>query len=142
MSDRLRDLARWIEARPWNRPGPIKLLSSARCGSTGSSNTRSEARGVSRPTSGYLSGLTALVEAGVQLVIVGVGGINFYAREPAQAFATLDLDALLEPTIANLKGALRALFCARLTSSRRAVSHSWIGATKLLFTASWNSAPR
>lgn len=64
---------------------------------------------MSRPVSGYLSGLTALVEAGVAFVIVGVGGINFYAREPGAAFATLDLDTLLDPTVANLKTALGAL---------------------------------
>lgn len=40
---------------------------------------------------------------------MGVGGINFYARTPAQAFATLDLDALLPPAVENLERALRAL---------------------------------
>jgi hypothetical protein len=47
---------------------------------------------VATPGSGYLLGLSALVEGGVEFVVVGVGGINFYARSPAQAFATLDLD--------------------------------------------------
>lgn len=45
----------------------------------------------------------------MQLVVVGVGGINFYARTPAQAYATLDLDALLAPSVANLRLALRIL---------------------------------
>jgi hypothetical protein len=54
-------------------------------------------------------GLSALVEGGVEFVVVGVGGINFYARSPAQAFATLDLDVLLEPRVPNLRAALRAL---------------------------------
>jgi hypothetical protein len=61
------------------------------------------------PVSGFLRALTALAEAGVAYVIVGVGGINFYARTPAQAYATLDLDVLLEPTPANLRRALEAL---------------------------------
>ena len=64
---------------------------------------------MSVPTSGYLSALSALVDAGVEFVVVGVGGINFYAREPAESFATLDLDALLEPSVTNLKAALAAL---------------------------------
>lgn len=61
---------------------------------------------MSRPTSGFLLGLSALAEAGVDFVLVGVGGINFYARNPGHAFATLDLDALLAPTVANLRTAL------------------------------------
>lgn len=59
--------------------------------------------------SGYARALSALSDAGVSFVIVGVGGINFYARTPAEAFATLDLDALLEPSAANLGVALRVL---------------------------------
>ena len=42
-------------------------------------------------------------------MVVGVGGINFYARTPAQAFATLDLDALLAPTVSNLRRAFQVL---------------------------------
>jgi len=64
---------------------------------------------VSEHASGFLRALGALAEAGVTYVIVGVGGINFYARTPAEAFSTLDLDALLEPTVENLRNALRAL---------------------------------
>ena len=64
---------------------------------------------MSEAASGFLRALAALSEAEVACVIVGVGGINFYARTPAQAFATLDLDALLEPTVENLRNALRVL---------------------------------
>jgi hypothetical protein len=53
--------------------------------------------------------LSALREAGVDLVVVGVGGINFYARTPGQVFATLDLDTLLPPAVANLSAAIRVL---------------------------------
>lgn len=42
-------------------------------------------------------------------MVVGVGGINFYARTPAQAFATLDLDALLAPTVVDLRRAFQIL---------------------------------
>ena len=64
---------------------------------------------MSSPASGYLLALAALNEAGVEYVVVGVGGINFYARTPALASATLDLDLLLAPEPANLGAALRAL---------------------------------
>lgn len=64
---------------------------------------------MSEDASSFARALAALAESGVEFVIVGVGGINFYARTPARAFATLDLDALLAPTVDNLQGALRAL---------------------------------
>ena len=38
-----------------------------------------------------------------------MGGINFYARDGAHAFATLDLDLLLAPEPGNLRCALEAL---------------------------------
>lgn len=59
--------------------------------------------------SAFEVGLAALAAAGVDFVLVGVGGINFYARDPAHAFATLDVDILLAPRVANLSSALRAL---------------------------------
>lgn len=65
--------------------------------------------GVSEPPSGFVRALSALAQAGVGFVVVGVGGINFFARTPAQSFATLDLDALLEPTVDNLGQALSVL---------------------------------
>jgi len=64
---------------------------------------------VSDAVSGFARALAALGEAGVEYVIVGVGGINFYARTPADAFATLDIDALLAPAVENLERALSAL---------------------------------
>jgi len=70
---------------------------------------RSDGRSVSEPASGFARALSALGEAGVDYVVVGVSGINFYARTPAQAFATLDLDALLAPAASNLARALRVL---------------------------------
>ena len=45
----------------------------------------------------------------MDFVVVGVGGINFYARTPGQILATIDLDTLLPPVVANLTTALRAL---------------------------------
>jgi hypothetical protein len=64
---------------------------------------------VSTPASGLARALAALSGAGVAYVVVGVGGINFYARTPAEAYATLDLVALIEPTVQNLRTALGVL---------------------------------
>jgi predicted nucleotidyltransferase len=64
---------------------------------------------VAEPASGFSRALSALADAGVDFVVVGVGGINFYARTPAEAFATLDLDALLAPIAENVARALGAL---------------------------------
>lgn len=59
--------------------------------------------------SGFTRALSALARAGVRFVVVGVGGVNFYARTPAQAYMTLDLDVLLAPTVENLRRALATL---------------------------------
>ena len=64
---------------------------------------------MSETASGLARALAALGEAGVEFVVVGVGGINFYARTPADAFATLDVDALLAPAVENLELALRVV---------------------------------
>ena len=64
---------------------------------------------MSLTTSGFARGLAALANAGVEFVIVGVGEINFYARNGAHAFATLDLDLLLASESDNLRCALEAL---------------------------------
>jgi hypothetical protein len=67
---------------------------------------------VSPTPSGFARGVAALASAGVEFVVVGVGGINFYARDGAHAFATLDLDLLLAPERDNLRRALEALATA------------------------------
>jgi hypothetical protein len=64
---------------------------------------------VSEAVSGFARALAALGEAGVEFVVVGVGGINFYARTPADAIATLDVAALLAPAVENLELALSVL---------------------------------
>lgn len=64
---------------------------------------------MSAPASAFEVGLAALATAGVDFVLVGVGGINFYARDPAHAIATLDVDVLLAPRVANLRAALHTL---------------------------------
>jgi hypothetical protein len=46
---------------------------------------------------------------GMRYVVVGMAGINYYARNPAETFTTLDYDILLEPTLKNVEQALRIL---------------------------------
>lgn len=46
---------------------------------------------------------------GVRYVVVGMTGINYYAKNPAQTFATLDYDLFLEPSVGNVEKAAQAL---------------------------------
>ena len=64
---------------------------------------------MSQSASGFARALAALREAGVEFVVVGVGGINFYARTPGEVVATIDLDTLLRPAVENLAAALQVL---------------------------------
>ena len=64
---------------------------------------------MSQPASGFARALAALREADVEFGVVGVGGINFYARTPGEIFATVDLDTLFPPAVDNLASALRVL---------------------------------
>lgn len=57
----------------------------------------------------FADGLAALARAGVPFVVVGVGGINFYAADPADAVVTEDLDLFLQRDVAGLRHALRVL---------------------------------
>ncbi|MBI2871462.1 MAG: hypothetical protein HYY14_07135 [Candidatus Omnitrophica bacterium] len=43
---------------------------------------------------------------GVRYVVVGMSGINYYARNPSEMFATMDYDIFLDPTLANVKKAV------------------------------------
>ncbi len=52
----------------------------------------------------FVDALVALSRSSVDFV-VGVYGINFFARDPSAAFMTLDLDVLLRPEPANLHAA-------------------------------------
>ena len=54
----------------------------------------------------YLAVVRAFNRLGVRYVVVGMAGINYYARRPSEAFATMDYDILLEPTLGNAEKAL------------------------------------
>jgi predicted nucleotidyltransferase len=67
---------------------------------------------VSATASPFREALAALARAGVDFVLVGVGGINFYARDPAEVVRTVDLDVLIPRRVDALRGALAALHAA------------------------------
>lgn len=57
----------------------------------------------------YLTVIRALNRVGVQYVVVGMSGINYYARRLSDTFATMDYDLFLKPTLPNVQKALRQL---------------------------------
>jgi len=57
----------------------------------------------------YEAALRAFNRVGVRYVVVGMAGINYYARQPSEAFATMDYDLFLEPTLVNVQKALAQL---------------------------------
>lgn len=50
--------------------------------------------------------IRAFNRVGVRYVVVGMAGINYYAKNPAATFGTMDYDLLLKPTLPNVRKAL------------------------------------
>jgi predicted nucleotidyltransferase len=48
-------------------------------------------------------------QQGVRYVVVGMAGINYYAKNPAELFGTLDYDIFLDPRLSNVEKALRSV---------------------------------
>lgn len=67
---------------------------------------------MSRPDSGFLGALVVLARAGVDFVVVGTGGINFYASDASQTVETDDVDVFLRADVGNLGRALESLRAA------------------------------
>ena len=57
----------------------------------------------------YQTVIGAFNRVGVRYVVVGMAGINYYARRPSEAFATMDYDLFLEPTLRNIQKAVAQL---------------------------------
>ncbi len=57
----------------------------------------------------YTEVLHAFNQKGVRYVVVGVSGINYYAKSPSESFSTQDYDLFLENTLGNLKKAVGIL---------------------------------
>ncbi|MBI3010726.1 MAG: hypothetical protein HYY57_07075 [Candidatus Omnitrophica bacterium] len=65
-----------------------------------------EARALQDP---YRAVIQCFNRYGVQYVVVGMAGINYYANTPAQTFATMDYDLFIDPTIRNVTHVLQCL---------------------------------
>lgn len=63
----------------------------------------------------YQTVLRRFNRLGVRYVVVGMTGINYYARRPADTFATLDYDLSVEPTLENVERAMRGLLALGFT---------------------------
>lgn len=48
-------------------------------------------------------------QKGVRYVVVGMSGINYYALDARETFGTLDFDFFIEPTLSNVKKAVKIL---------------------------------
>ena len=57
----------------------------------------------------YQAVIDAFNRVGVRYVVVGMAGINYYAHRPSEAFATMDYDLFLKPTLSNVQKALGQL---------------------------------
>ena len=57
----------------------------------------------------YVAVIRAFNRVGVQYVVVGMAGINYYARRASEAFTTMDYDLLLKPTLSNVQKAVEQL---------------------------------
>lgn len=57
----------------------------------------------------YLVVVRRFNRAGVHYVVVGMSGINYYARSPAESFGTMDYDLFVEPSLENVGKAIRCL---------------------------------
>ena len=47
--------------------------------------------------------------SGVRYIVVGMSGINYYAKSPRESFGTMDYDFFVEPTLKNVEKAVRCL---------------------------------
>ena len=47
--------------------------------------------------------------SGVRYVVVGLSGINYYAQNLSETFATLDYDLFLEPSLSNVRKAVQSV---------------------------------
>lgn len=48
-------------------------------------------------------------QRGIRYVVIGLSGINYYAKDPSKSFSTQDYDLFLDNTIENLKKAAAVL---------------------------------
>lgn len=61
------------------------------------------------PGDPYLLVIRDFNRKGVKYVVVGMSGINFYAKDARDSFSTLDYDFFLEPFLSNIQKAVEVL---------------------------------
>ena len=54
----------------------------------------------------YAVAIDKFNQNGVRYIVVGMSGINYYASEAKETFATQDFDIFIKPTISNVKKAI------------------------------------
>lgn len=59
-----------------------------------------------KPPDPYAELLDKFNRGGVKYVVVGMSGINYYASEAKETFATQDFDIFIKPTIENVRKAI------------------------------------
>ncbi|MBI4356012.1 MAG: hypothetical protein HY597_06170 [Candidatus Omnitrophica bacterium] len=57
----------------------------------------------------YIAVIRAFNRVGVQYVVIGMAGINYYARRASEAITTMDYDLFLKPTLPNVQKAVHQL---------------------------------
>lgn len=58
-------------------------------------------------------------QKGIRYVVVGLSGINYYAKDPSESFSTQDYDLFLDNTLENLKKATAVLMRLGFSVSMR-----------------------
>lgn len=61
------------------------------------------------PPDPYGQVIQAFNRYGVKYVVIGMAGINYFAKSPRAAFATMDYDVFLDSTLPNIEKALQCL---------------------------------
>src|SRR3990167_6073041 len=57
----------------------------------------------------YVAIIDQFNQHGIHYVVIGLSGINYYAKNPADTFGTMDYDIFIEPTLVNVEKAIRVL---------------------------------
>ena len=63
----------------------------------------------------YIRVLENFNQKGIRYVVVGMAGINYYARNAAEMFATMDYDLFLEPSLSNVEKTIQSPKTLRFT---------------------------
>lgn len=57
----------------------------------------------------YVAVIDQFNKHGIHYVVIGLSGINYYAKNPADSFGTMDYDIFIEPTLKNVGRAIQTV---------------------------------